>query len=169
MRIEKEFSVAASCERVWAFITDPAAVAPCIPGCSDVESLEPGRYRALIRVALGPIKTTFALIVDTRVERRTEYAEYSIQGEEGGRASRLTAVNTLTITEVTDNECRVSYESQMSISGRLGKFGGGVMRKVADNLGDKFVNAVRQNLEATPAAGLPPAGSGVHANSAESS
>jgi len=148
MKIEKRFTLAATPAAAWAFITDPNAIAPCIPGCHDVTVLTPGTYRAGIKVQVGPIKTTFAVIVETRIERPPEFAEYTTQGEEGGKASRLSAVSALTVTPCGDGECEVTYTSDINLSGRLGKFGAGVMQKIADNLGDRFVAALREKIVA---------------------
>ncbi len=64
MKIEASFIVHAPRDRVWAAITDPARVAPCIPGCESIEIVGPGRYRARVAVAVGPIKATSNLEVD---------------------------------------------------------------------------------------------------------
>jgi|GEM_PF-803840 len=146
MKIEKQFTVAASQEHVWAFITDPSLAGPCIPGCKDVQVLGPGRYRATVQIQVGPIKATFVVVVEARVERPPEYAEYSVQGDEGG-ASRITAVNKLSITRLNDTECEVNYASEVNVMGRLGKFGSGVMQKIADKVGEQFAQALREGLK----------------------
>lgn len=148
MRIEKRFRVAATPDRIWSFITNPELVAPCIPGCQDVEVIEPGRYRASIKVQVGPISAAFSVSIEARELRPPQFAEYAIQGDEGGKASRLSATSRLTISQLEDTECEVTYASEISISGRLGKFGAGVMKKIADNLGEKFVQSLTALVEA---------------------
>ncbi len=37
MKIEASFIVHAPRDRVWTAITDPARVAPCVPGCEPIE------------------------------------------------------------------------------------------------------------------------------------
>lgn len=147
MKIEKRFLVAATPERLWAFINDPERVGPCIPGCREVKLLEPGKYRAVITVQVGPIQANIAGIAELREERPPEFAEYSVQAEEGGNASRISAVSKLSITPINDQECEVGCVAEVSINGRLGKFGAGIMQKIADNLGDKFAAALRAELE----------------------
>ena len=147
MKIEKRFTVTAEPDRIWAFITDPEQVAPCIPGCKEVVLLSPGRYRALIAIQVGPIKASFAGVAEVREERPPDFAEYVIQAEEGGNASRLSAVSKLAITKLAGGECEVSCVAEVNINGRLGKFGAGVMQKIADNLGDKFADAMRVALQ----------------------
>jgi carbon monoxide dehydrogenase subunit G len=161
MKIEKRFSVSATPERIWAFITDPKLVGPCIPGCHEVDLLGPGRYRAVITLQVGPIKAKFAGLAEVSEERPPEYAEYAIKAEEGGNASRISAVSRLAITPITAEECEVSCVADVNINGRLGKFGAGVMQKIADNLGDKFAASLRAELvkgqEETAAAATPEA------------
>lgn len=147
MKIEKRFTVAAEPDRIWAFITDPEQVAPCIPGCKEVVLLSPGRYRAVIAVQVGPIKASFAGVAEVREERPPDFAEYAIQAEEGGNASRISAVSKLAITKLAGDDCEVSCLAEVNINGRLGKFGAGVMQKIADNLGDKFADAMRVALQ----------------------
>jgi carbon monoxide dehydrogenase subunit G len=147
VKIAKRFVVAADALRVWAFMHSPTDVGACIPGCHDVVILAPGCYRAAIRVQVGPIKTTFAVRIETTSERAPEFAEYLTQGEEGGRASRLSAVSSLAVTALPDGRSEVAYQSDINVVGRLGKFGAGVMQKIADNLGERFVTALRERLE----------------------
>ncbi len=148
MRIEKSFTVAAPQSVVWSFITDPDRVAACIPGCENVATIDDGKYRATVKIAAGPIKTSFQLTVTATEARAPEFAAYQTKGEEGGKASRLSANSTLTLTAIDENKCGVAYISDITIAGRLGKFGAGVMRKIADSEGEKFAAALSAAIEA---------------------
>ena len=81
-------------------ITDPEVVGPCLPGCQGIEVTGPATYKADIRVAIGPIKTTFSVTVEKTEERPPNFAASTPRGEEGGRASTLNATSTLTLSEV---------------------------------------------------------------------
>ena len=139
MRLQRTFEVAAPRERVWDFITSPEKVADCMTGCDGAEELEPGKFRALFSVKVGPIKTKFNLIIETIDLREPEFAEYRTTGEEGGRASRLRAHSKLSVKQVADCLTEVSYTSDVSITGRLGKFGQGIMKKKAEEISDEFI------------------------------
>jgi carbon monoxide dehydrogenase subunit G len=147
MKIEKQFVIEAPHQEVWDFITAPEKIAACIPGCQEVEEIEPGRYKAAVRVAVGPIKTTFKVNVEATETRPPEYAEYLTQGDEGGRASRLKATSSLTLKALEANKTEVAYASDINVVGRLGKFGMGMMKKKADSMGDDFVEALRAQIE----------------------
>ena len=147
MRIEDRFVVAAPRQRVWEAIKDPAVVAPCIPGCQGVEVISPTHYRAKIRVQLGPIKADFNVDVEIVAETPPEEVRSRTRGEEGSRASSLSAENTLRLTALGESQTEVFYASEAAVVGRLGKFGLGVMRKKAESLGRDFAQAFRQKVE----------------------
>jgi len=147
MDIERTFQVAAPQGEVWEFITSPERVAPCLPGCEGVEMTAPGQYRALIKVKVGPIKTSFKVEVETVEERPPEFAAYRTRGEEGGKASRINADSTLALAAIDDTHTEVTYTSKINVVGRLGKFAGGVMKKMAESMSDQFVAALRERVE----------------------
>lgn len=147
MDIEKVFQVAAPREKVWDLVTSAEQVAGCIPGVEGVEVVEPGKYKGLMTIKVGPIKASVKADVQELVQRPPEFASYSIQGEEGGRASRMTAEARLQLKPLEANLTEVTFTASVTIVGRLGKFAGGVMNKLADSLSDEFVTAFRARLE----------------------
>ena len=150
MKIEKTFVVDAAIADVWAFITSPDRVAPCIPGCEGAEQTGDQTYSAAIKVKVGPIKTRFAVEIETLEERPPEFASYLTRGEEGTKSSRLKATSTLALKSLDEQRTEVTYTSEVNLLGRLGKFGKGMMEKVADNIGGEFVSALKSQLEQDP-------------------
>jgi len=147
MLVEGRFVVGVPRERVWTAIKDPAVVAPCMPGCQGVEVVSPTLYKAKVRVQLGPIKADFNVDVEIVSETAPEEVRSRTRGEEGSRASSLSAENTLRLTSLSENETEVFYSSEASVVGRLGKFGLGVMKKKAESLGREFAAAFKQRVE----------------------
>lgn len=147
MKIEKTFTVDAPQEQVWAFITDAERIAPCIPGCEGAKEIAPGRYHAAINVKVGPIRTTFEVEIEQTEDRPPEFAAYVTKGEEGSRASRISATSHLMLRSAAPNRTEVTYSSDINIVGRLGKFGSGMMQKIADGIGDAFVAELKARME----------------------
>ena len=147
MKIEKTFSVKAPIETVWQFITAPEKVAPCIPGCEGAEQTSETTYKASIKVKIGPIKTKFAVDIEMIEERPPEFASYVTKGEEGTKSSRLKASSTLALTQQDDGNTEVTYTSEINLFGRLGKFGSGIMQKIADSIGNEFVANLKEQVE----------------------
>ena len=150
MKIEETFTVNAPINRVWEFMMDPDQMAPCVPGCSDVEVLGHNKYRASVKVAVGPIKTSFKVSVELTEQDAPTYAASVTRGEEGGKASMLTANSELRLTSVNNDETEVYYLSEVSLVGRLGKFGLGIMKKKARAIGEEFAASLKAQIE-TPA------------------
>src|SRR5690606_38287737 len=91
--------------------------------------------------------TTFNVVVDL-VEQDPPYRAASVtRGEEGGKASTLTAQSELRLNPVAEGGTEVYYASEVSLVGRLGKFGLGIMKKKAKSLGVVFAPAVRVRVE----------------------
>jgi carbon monoxide dehydrogenase subunit G len=147
MLIEDRFSIAAPRERVWQAIRSPDIVASCVPGCRDVEIISPTSYKAKIRVQLGPIKAEFCIDIDVVSEIEMQEVRSRSRGEEGGRASSLSSENLLQLSAIDADTTELHYSSEVSVVGRLGKFGLGVMKKKAESLGHDFARALRQRIE----------------------
>lgn len=147
MRIEGSFTVAAPCERVFAEITNPALMAGCIPGCEAIEVIDGKTYRARILVEVGPIKARFNLVVEVTEEEAPVRVASVTRGEEGTRASVISSNNELLLAPA-EGGTEVKYVSEVSVTGRLGKFGLGMMKKKAEQLGAKFAETFRGKIEA---------------------
>jgi uncharacterized protein len=150
--MEGRFEVAAPREQVWRAITDPALMVGCIPGCESIEPIDSRTYRATVLVAVGPIKARFNLVVAVTEESHPESILSATRGEEGTRASILHAENVVTLAELPPERTEVYYKSDVTVTGRLAKFGLGVMKKKVDSLGAEFAERFRRRLDAATAA-----------------
>lgn len=148
MVIEESFEVAAPIDTVWRFIRDPDEVGPCLPGCEGIEVTGPKTYKSKIKVGLGPIKTTFTVDVELVEEDPPRYAKSLTKGEEGGRASSVSAESELRLTETGHGCTEVAYRSDVNVVGRLAKFGFGMMKKKAASMGEEFALTFRARVEA---------------------
>ncbi len=147
MKIEDSFTVAAPRQKVWRFITNPDEMGPCIPGCETIEVTGPDTYTAGVKVKVGPIKVRFNLEVEVTEEVAPDVVISVTRGEEGSRASVVSSQNTLRLSDANGGGTEIYYCSEVAISGRLGKYGHGVMKKIAKKLGDKFAGAFRERVE----------------------
>ena len=157
MLVEGSFTVEAPREEVWRCITDPAVMAPCVPGCEAIETVDSRNYKARVKVEFGPIKASFNLGVEITEENPPDSVRSITRGEEGSRASIVSAHNLLQLVPLDDRRTEIRYRSEVSVVGRLGKFGLGMMRKKADQLGKQFGDRFTARLiGGVQAEGLPP-------------
>jgi|TARA_B100002003_G_C14069975_1_gene514756 hypothetical protein len=150
MDIKKSFRVAAPRSELWEFIISAEKAATCLPGIKEVHVKGPGQYTGVMNIKVGPIKTSIKADVAETEQRPQEFVSYTIKGEEGGRASRVTAETRLTLTIVSSNETDVDFAMHAKIAGRLGKFAGGTMNKLADSMSEKFITELRLRVEPQP-------------------
>ena len=148
MKIEETFAIDAPRERVWRFITDPNEMGPCIPGCQDIEVTGPTRmWRRLRSRSVRSRRPSIWKLRLPRKCRRTTFSRKP-RGEEGSRASQVSAENVLRLSDAENGGTEVFYSSEVTIAGRLGKYGHGIMKKIAKKLGEKFATAFRERVEA---------------------
>jgi hypothetical protein len=147
MKLEGTFVVHAARDAVWDKIRSPAIMGGCIPGCEAIEQIDANSFRAIVGVKIGPITTRFNLIVEVTKEEPPSAVHSRTRGEEGTRASVVTSENLLTLTHVGPAETRVDYSAEVTMTGRLGKFGLGIMQKKANALSEVFVENFRGKAE----------------------
>ena len=145
MLIEGQFPIAAPPQDLIGYLLDARLMASCLPGCESLEPLPDDRYRAVVMIALAGIKARFNLLVE--ITRKDERNVWSVtRGEEGGNASSLHAESQVSLEPTADGTL-VRYRSEVSVTGRLGRFGLGMMKKKAQNMGEEFAVNLRATLE----------------------
>ena len=144
MLIDGSFEVAAPPAQVLEHLFDARLMASCLPGCESLEAIDAERYRAVIAVALAGVKARFDLVVEI-TGREADGIRAETRGEEGGNASTLSATSTVRLSPAGPGT-RVDYTSDVAVTGRLGRFALGMMKKQAQNLGDAFAANLQARL-----------------------
>jgi hypothetical protein len=159
MEIGKSFVVKAPADAVWAFLTDPAKVARCLPGAAITEKIDDQTYGGTITVKVGPVTANYrGKMRFERLDPAAREADIAASGQEtrgkGGADMRMKS----RIVERGPGESEVSVVSDVNVVGVLAQFGRGMIQDVSDQLFQRFTDAMRRELE-TPAAAAatPPA------------
>jgi carbon monoxide dehydrogenase subunit G len=145
MLIEGRFPINAAPEALIRHFLDARLMASCVPGCESLEAIDEDNYRTVVMVAMAGIKARFNLLV-TVTRRDASSISTVTRGEEGGQASRLQAESHVTLSDGPEGTL-VHYRSEVSVTGRLGRFALGMMKKKAQNVGDEFAANLRAKLE----------------------
>jgi uncharacterized protein len=145
MLIDGQFPVAAPPQALMRHLFDARLMASCLPGCESLEALDDDRYRAVLVMAMAGIKARFDLQVQI-TKRDDSNVWATTRGEEGGQASKLQADSQVTLVASPEGTL-VSYRSEVAVTGRLGRFALGMMKKKAQNLGEEFAGNLRRKLE----------------------
>lgn len=151
MEISKTFVVNAPADAVWEFLTDPQRVARCLPGAAITNQVDEQTHAGTITVKVGPVGATYkGTMRFERLDAATRTAEIVAAGQDlrgkGGADMRMTS----RLVEREAGGTEVAITSQVNVMGILAQFGRGMIQDVSDQMFDKFVAAVRAELE-TPA------------------
>ena len=159
MEIAKTFVVKASPDDVWRFLTDPRRVAQCLPGATITEQLDDRTHAGTVTMKVGPVTATFkGTMRFDRIDVATRTAEIVAAGQDvrgkGGADMRMSS----RLLERAPGETEVAMTSNVNVIGTLAQFGRGIIQDVADQVFEKFVGAVRAQLETS--SGPSPAATG---------
>jgi uncharacterized protein len=154
MKITKTFVVQASPDATWQFLTDPARVAQCLPGAAITGQIDERTHAGTVTMKVGPVTASFkGTLRFERIDAATRTAEIVASGQDtrgkGGADMRMVS----TLVEKSPGHTEVTIDSDVKIIGTLAQFGRGIIQDVSDQIFDRFVAAVRAQLEPPAAAG----------------
>jgi hypothetical protein len=153
MKLQHQFTVKATPDETWAWLTDLERIAPCLPG-AELIGRDGDAYKGRVKVKLGPILAQY--------EGKASFAERDDAAKRGvlraeGRETKGQGSAKATVTAslaAAPEGTRVTVETDLAIVGRLAQMGRGLIGEVSGKLLGEFV----ANLEREIAASAAPAG-----------
>jgi carbon monoxide dehydrogenase subunit G len=143
----REITVTAAPEQVWAFLWDVERLARCIPGCQSARAVEPhARYEAVIAERVGPFKVTFPLDIEVLEAQAPTRLRAKATGRDASVGSSLQLQLDLSIEPAADRTL-LRLRSDVSVLGKLAALGHGMIRRKADEIMDRFAQALRHELD----------------------
>ena len=148
VEISKTFSIHASINDVWDFMTDIKSVSTCIPGAQYIESLEDNEHSVMLTVKVGPIKSSYRSEVAIKSLDESNYT-MEIQGRgtdtkgKGGANMEMTGK----LIDNGDGTTGVTGDSMVTIQGMLAQFGSRMIEDVSNQLFVQFTENLCTKLE----------------------
>ena len=138
-------------EKVWAFVMNVPSMAKCIPGCSSVEELGNDRYKAIVKIKVGPIGLALASEISiVEKDEANKTASLLVEAADKRVGGAVKATMTMVLTGgVTGSTLTVDTDA--NVMGRIGDFGQPIIRKKADQTLQEVAINLRKELGATPA------------------
>ncbi len=147
MHLAGNVSIAAPRPKVWAFLTDPEAVAQCTPGLESMTVVEPGRkFRAVASVGLGSIKARFTLDVEWVDLQAPERALAKAHGTAPGSTADVSGE--LVLREASATTTELQWSADVTIMGTIASLASRMMGSVTEKLAGQFFDCVRKKVEA---------------------
>jgi carbon monoxide dehydrogenase subunit G len=146
MKIEETFVLQAPSDEVFAFLSDVEQVASCVPGVEGLRQTDDGGWEAGLKAQLGPITAAFRgqVQLTTTPPGRLEAAG---KGQDRASGSRVEVGFTADVTSLDGHRSQVDAVADVTIRGRLGQFGTGVIRATATELIREFVTCADARLQ----------------------
>jgi len=158
MQITKTFTVRATPDAAWAFLTDPERVASCLPGAAITSKTDERTYSGTITVKVGPVSTSYKGTVRfERLDAGARAAEIVASGQDirgkGGAQMHMTSK----LVERAPGETEVTVVSDVNVTGILAQMGRGMIQDVSDQLFQKFTGAMAAALASAGSDSIAPA------------
>ncbi|MDQ6523135.1 SRPBCC family protein [Nocardioides sp. LHD-245] len=154
MRIDNRFTVPASPERAWEFLTDLARVAPCLPGAT-VESVADDVLSGRVALRIGPMSMNYAgeaaFVVKDDVNR---IATIRAGGRDGRGGGAVTATIKAALAEVPGGS-EVSLSTELALTGRVAQLGQGPIKEVSAKLMGQFADCLATRIDLPEAVDAP--------------
>ena len=147
MRIEQEFSIEASVDKVWAFLTDPERVAAALPGAEISEKVDDMTYKGGMTVRVGPVSAAYSGTISFELDEPNRSATVRSKGQ--GKAGMGSVVMKMVsnVEALSDTETRVTVETDLTVSGILAQFGRGMIEQISKKTFTEFTEVMKQELE----------------------
>jgi carbon monoxide dehydrogenase subunit G len=141
-------SIPASKDAVWAFITDPANIASCMPDVIDSTVIDPHTFDAVVQVAVGPVRGKFKFHVVLDPQPGGNRLNMKISG--GGFGSVVDLTAGADISSESDGSTTLDWKGSASMRGPVATVGG----RVIDAQAKRVISTTFANVKArlSPAA-----------------
>lgn len=145
--IEGEERIAASIQKVWEALNDPAMLQATIPGCQSLEMTSPTDMTATVVLKIGPIKATFN--GEVTLKNLNPPNSYTIQGEgKGGIAGFAKGGADVTLTADGDDATVLKYAAKADVGGKIAQLGSRLIESTSKKLAGQFFSTFNEKVSA---------------------
>lgn len=144
MQFTRQIRVPAPRQQVWDFLWDVPRLIACVPGCENVEEIEPRqRYRALVKERVGPFKVSIPLQIEVLEDVAPERLVARASGRDGIIRGHVNVELTMVLREVGGSETLLELSTDVAVLGKLGTLGHSVIVRKGDAIVGHFATALQ--------------------------
>jgi carbon monoxide dehydrogenase subunit G len=144
MRFSGTERISASRERVWQFLTDPDAVAQCVPDVEALDVIDASRFKAQVKAGIGPVRGKFGFDVVWQELSQPSHARMTAQGKTGGSA--VTVDSTMDLAEVDEGATDLAWSADVVVHGMIASVGARLLDGFARKQAEQFFGCIRNTL-----------------------
>jgi len=147
MTMQGEVVLPAGRDRVWAALNDPVVLKSCIPGCQELEKIGESEFRAVAKVAIGPVKATFKGAVT--LSDLDPPNSYRISGDGQGGVAGFAKGGAKVRLDDAESGTRLAYDVDAQVGGKIAQLGGRLINGAAKKYADEFFANFAKSLVST--------------------
>ncbi len=144
MKVAGSYQVAASAEKVWQALTDPEALAGCIPGCDNLEPDGQDVYKAVMTVGVGPVRGKYNAKISMLDQQ--PFSSFKLVVEGSGGTGFVNGSATITLDE-QEGLTTITVDSDAQVGGPVARVGQRLMDSVAKMIMDNFFKCLQESIE----------------------
>jgi 2-furoyl-CoA dehydrogenase large subunit len=147
-----EIEIAATPERIWEALLDPATLGAIIPGAHDVQKLTDTEFRAEVTLGVGPVKGRYRAVItlsDLNPPRAVTLIGQvtGLLGSGGGKGH-------IKLRSAGENRTTLTYDYEAEIGGKVASVGGRLLDGAARFVIRQFFEALSRQLGSETRKGL---------------
>ncbi|MCZ6627430.1 MAG: SRPBCC family protein [SAR324 cluster bacterium] len=147
--LENSFNLEQPIEKVWAFLSDPTKVAPCLPGAEILEVVSKTEFKGGVKMKLGPFTTQFkGEVIIEHLDDQAHEIRMVGKGKDARGTGSATMVITGKLTELPGGGTEMVSTSELTISGKLAQFGSRMIQDVSKTMFQQFTETFAERLQA---------------------
>ncbi len=147
MRLEGKFMIRAPIQKLWDTLWEIETLQACIPGAEKIDRLDENTDDCMIKQKVCPISVRFKFKTFLNKVEPPTHIEMQGEGEDIGKAGRLTQRTSIDLKENENGEVEVSYKCNANIVGKLAMFGDRILRAKAKKIEAEFTESLRERLK----------------------
>lgn len=136
MDLVGEFVTSGAPDEIWMKLVDPEILRTCIPGCTQLEHSDDGRFVGKMTVKVGPVTATFSGTVMLTDMVRPVSCRLEGQGQ-GGAAGFVKGEALISLERVPDGTL-LRYDASVQIGGKMASVGNRLFGSVAKRNIEEF-------------------------------
>jgi carbon monoxide dehydrogenase subunit G len=153
IEVNERIEVQSAPRAVWAILSDPHAVAECVPGAALGEKQEDGSYDASLVIKFGPAKVTFRASFTLELNEAAMSGQVVSKARDNQGGTRVKTTMSFKVVEgATPGSAAIPIEAQVEISGKLASLVESGAGLVVKHMTKEFSERLAAKLAGSPAA-----------------
>jgi len=144
VKISGTYTIRAPREAVFSQLTDPQAIANCLPGVEQLNRVAPDQYEMAMTVAIGPVKGTFTGKVQLSDINPPESYRMAIEGQ--GKPGFARGSGSVQLRSVDEQTTEIVYEGDVELGGPFAGVAQRMLGGVAKRMIEQFFSCIERNM-----------------------